>query len=428
MRSRGRSTVGPHVCASLCVVVFGVVARRASLQYPWPTFFHTSRSQSPRPMVTRTMAAPLPDMTRAFFLVDRAHCVRMNATGISTRRRAMHQCAQQPSCGAIACTSCRTASRRSPAGLDDVCRSHWQLCPAGLAYNAHKQRHGHVGSRASSGIDGEHGWSCLWAKRPGPKPPPPPPQQPPPPSPPPRPPRPRIFDCFIFGQHEAAMLFLRVDTTCGMSDHIIVAHGTTTHGGEDLKAPFLGLHLLAQLRQRCGTPIHPIWVDTRAPVQSHHRNWAALHRQTSALVLTARALGMASHDLLVISEHDEIPSPQVHATPPRHRHLCACSNIPHAMCTLIPHRALADCDVVFLSLSLWHDLCVRALVPLRLSLASGLEVGWATNPTCSSCAHPTSTCTTLGALVGTTGTQVCGSRASAARPHTHIHKQRIIPL
>ena len=107
------------------------------------------------------------------------------------------------------------------------------------------------------------------------------------------------------------MLLLRIDTTCGAVDHIVVAHGTTAHSGEDLRRPFLDLTLLAQLRDRCSTPIHPVWVDTRAPLQSHHRSWAALSLQMSALVLKVRALGMASHDLVLISEHDEIPNPQV---------------------------------------------------------------------------------------------------------------------
>ena len=147
------------------------------------------------------------DLTSAFKLFDRTHCRTMQATRLSTRREAMRWCLTSKSCGAIACKFCRSQSRALPKGPDQQCRGNWHTCPFGR-------------SSAKEGMDGEHGYSCAWAKRPQPlpppQPPPPPSPPPPPPLPPPRPPRVRLFDAFIFGQRDKAVLNLRVDTTCAL--------------------------------------------------------------------------------------------------------------------------------------------------------------------------------------------------------------------
>lgn len=276
----------------------------------------------------------LSDFISAFKLVDRTHCTVMNASPFSTRRAAMEFCMTRRSCGGIACTHCRTTGRAPPAGMDERCPGRYHVCPAGLIYYP-QRRHREHGRTADSngenkvsnsitliGTDGEHGYSCLWAKRPQPPSPPPSPPSSPPPPPPPFPPPPpsppptsRIFDCFIFGQRELAVLQLRIDTVCGAVDEVIVSHGTTAHSGQELRTPFLDERAVAELRARCSssrrTEIHAVWVETRAAMRSHHRNWASLHVQTAALVIKARALGMRRTDLLVISEHDEIPNPQV---------------------------------------------------------------------------------------------------------------------
>ena len=41
----------------------------------------------------------------------------------------------------------------------------------------------------------------------------------------------RVFDGFVFGQQETAVLHLRVDTTCAHVDAIIVSEGTTSLAG-----------------------------------------------------------------------------------------------------------------------------------------------------------------------------------------------------
>ena len=239
------------------------------------------------------------DARNAFKLFDRTHCREMQATRMATRREAMRWCLASSSCGAIACTFCRSQSRALPKGSDQPCRGNWHVCPPARG-------------TAADGMDGEHGYSCAWAKRPQSPPPPPPPLPPSLAPPPPRPPKPRLFDCFIFGQHESLILNLRIDTTCGIADDIIISQGTTTHSG-DAHRPFLDASSIAALRRRCppeqGTSLHVVLVDTRAPTRSKNRNWAALSTQLTALAIKARQLGMRKHDLVLISEHDEIPSP-----------------------------------------------------------------------------------------------------------------------
>lgn len=120
----------------------------------------------------------------------------------------------------------------------------------------------------------------------------------------------RLFDTFVFGQRERAILNLRVDTTCGVVDHIVIAIGTTSLSGDALTKPHLSMRNIGELRARCTrTPIHVVRVETTPPKGTRHRSWHALGMQINALAIKARQLGMEPSDVLVVSEHDEIPSP-----------------------------------------------------------------------------------------------------------------------
>ena len=61
----------------------------------------------------------------------------------------------------------------------------------------------------------------------------------------------KIFDCFVFGQRERAILNLRIDTTCGIVDHIVIAIGTTSLSGDKLQTLHLPPEKIAALRARC---------------------------------------------------------------------------------------------------------------------------------------------------------------------------------
>ena len=62
----------------------------------------------------------------------------------------------------------------------------------------------------------------------------------------------KIFDCFVFGQRERAILNLRIDTTCGIVDHIVIAIGTTSLSGDKLQT----LHLPPE---KIAAPRKPPW-------------------------------------------------------------------------------------------------------------------------------------------------------------------------
>lgn len=123
----------------------------------------------------------------------------------------------------------------------------------------------------------------------------------------------QLFDCFVFGQREAAILNLRIDTTCGLVDYTIIATGTSSHSSISLTKPHLTRESLAMLRARCpSTPIHLVRVDTAMPPNVRkNRSWLTLLVQMNGLAIKARDLGMQPSDVLVVSEHDEIPTPQL---------------------------------------------------------------------------------------------------------------------
>ncbi len=127
--------------------------------------------------------------------------------------------------------------------------------------------------------------------------------------------RPRIFDCFVFGQRESAILALRIDTLCPVVDHIVVAQATSSLSGRKLAHLFLNTDNIPALEARCPGKLHVTQVDTRtkaAQVRHHRaRTWDILNLQLDAAVARARELGMASHDIVVVSEHDEIPDPEL---------------------------------------------------------------------------------------------------------------------
>lgn len=119
----------------------------------------------------------------------------------------------------------------------------------------------------------------------------------------------KIFDCFIFGQRELAILHLRIDTLCHTVDHMILAQGTTSHSGV-MEEPFLSPATISALEQRCPGKVHAVLIDTSLRgVRSKHRQWLVLETQMNGAVARARELGMAASDVVVVSEHDEIPNP-----------------------------------------------------------------------------------------------------------------------
>lgn len=125
----------------------------------------------------------------------------------------------------------------------------------------------------------------------------------------------KLFDAFVFGQRERSILNLRVDTTCGVADHIIISIGSTSHSGDALPEPHLSPSSIRELRARCTrTPIHVVLVDTTPPRGTKHRSWHALGMQMNALAIKARQLGIEPSDLIVVSEHDEIPNPSLLAS------------------------------------------------------------------------------------------------------------------
>ena len=120
-----------------------------------------------------------------------------------------------------------------------------------------------------------------------------------------------IFDCFIFGQKERAILHLRIDTMCGTAEHTIISQGTTSLSGA-AHTPFLDQADIAGLRARCKTTaLHVVLVETKHAYGSRkrYRSWHALNHQSMALIIKARQLGMRSSDLVLVTEHDEIPNP-----------------------------------------------------------------------------------------------------------------------
>ena len=72
----------------------------------------------------------------------------------------------------------------------------------------------------------------------------------------------KIFDCFVFGQREVAVLNLRIDTLCHVVDHFIIAQGSTSLSGSPQHA-FLNGEALSRLQARCKGKVHPVLVNTR---------------------------------------------------------------------------------------------------------------------------------------------------------------------
>ena len=85
----------------------------------------------------------------------------------------------------------------------------------------------------------------------------------------------KIFDAMVFGQKEKAILNLRIDTTCGLVDHTIIALGTSSHSSVALATPHLTRDQIGVLRSRCPrTPVHVVRVDNSMPPNVRkNRSW-----------------------------------------------------------------------------------------------------------------------------------------------------------
>ena len=121
----------------------------------------------------------------------------------------------------------------------------------------------------------------------------------------------KIFDAFVFGQRERAILNVRIDTTCGLVDHTIISVGTSSHSSVALAKPHLAKADIDALRARCPrTPLHVVRADTHMPPNvKKNRSWLAVLVQMNALAIKVRHLGLQPGDAVIVTEHDEIPSP-----------------------------------------------------------------------------------------------------------------------
>jgi beta-1,4-mannosyl-glycoprotein beta-1,4-N-acetylglucosaminyltransferase len=120
----------------------------------------------------------------------------------------------------------------------------------------------------------------------------------------------RVFDCFTF-HDEFELLRGRVALLDGVVDCFVIAEATTTFTGRQRD---LALHgeLLAEL----GPKVHVVVVSDAPDGDA----WGREHHQRRSLAVGLREAGAACGDVVIISDVDEMPNPEVledlRCTPP----------------------------------------------------------------------------------------------------------------